>query len=75
MLRQRHSTTATVLLSTLHINDNRRIHRYLLKTFSVDFALSALMLFVRRQEGHPTCKKLSDGVLAWLSVWSEVTCI
>ena len=29
-----------------------------------------------RQEGHPACKKLSGGVLAWLSVWSEVqTCI
>jgi len=28
------------------------------------------------QEGHPACKKLSGGVLAWLSVWSEVqTCI
>jgi len=25
-----------------------------------------------RQEGHPACKKLSGGVLAWLSVWSEV---
>ena len=26
--------------------------------------------------GHPACKKLSGGVLAWLSVWSEVqTCI
>jgi len=25
--------------------------------------------------GHPACKKLSGGVLAWLSVWSEVqTC-
>jgi len=24
------------------------------------------------QEGHPACKKLSGGVLAWLSVWSEV---
>jgi len=31
---------------------------------------------VGRQEGHPACKKLSDEVLAWLSVWSEVqTCI
>ena len=39
-------------------------------------AFSALTLLVRRQEGHPTCKKLSGGVLAWLSVWSEVqTCI
>ena len=39
-------------------------------------AFSALTLLVGRQEGHPTCKKLSGGVLAWLSVWSEVqTCI
>jgi len=35
-----------------------------------DFALSALMLLVGQQEGHPACKKLSGGVLAWLSVWS-----
>jgi len=28
------------------------------------------MLSVRWQEGHPACKKLSGGVLAWLSVWS-----
>ena len=39
-------------------------------------AFSALMLLVGRQEGHPACKQLSSGVLAWLSVWSEVqTCI
>jgi len=39
-------------------------------------AFSALMLLVGQQEGHPACKKLSGGVLAWLSVWSEVqTCI
>ena len=39
-------------------------------------AFSALTLLVGRQEGHPACKKLSSGVLAWLSVWSEVqTCI
>ena len=30
------------------------------------------MLLVGWQEGHPACKKLSGGVLAWLSVWSEV---
>jgi len=36
------------------------------------FAFSALTLLVGRQEGHPACKKLSGGVLAWLSVWSEV---
>jgi len=34
------------------------------------FAFSALTLLVGRQEGHPACKKLSGGVLAWLSVWS-----
>ena len=34
------------------------------------------MLLVGWQEGHPACKKLSGGVLAWLSVWSELqTCI
>jgi len=38
-------------------------------------AFSALTLLLGRQEGHPACKK-SGGVLAWLSVWSEVqTCI
>jgi len=47
------------------------LHRYEL-TFH---ALSALKLLVGRQEGHPACKKVSGGVLAWLSVWSEVqTC-
>jgi len=44
-------------------------------SFSVS-AFSALMLLVGQQEGHPACKKQSGGVLAWLSVWSEVqTCI
>ena len=39
------------------------------------YAFSALTLLVGQQEGHPACKKLSSGVLAWLSVWSEVqTC-
>ena len=35
-----------------------------------NFAFSALTLLVGRQGGHPACKKLSGGVLAWLSVWS-----
>jgi len=35
-------------------------------------AFSALTLLVVRQEGHAACRKLSGGVLAWLSVWSEV---
>jgi len=39
-------------------------------------AFSALTLLVGRQEGHPASKKLSGGVLAWLSVRSKVhTCI
>ena len=42
----------------------------------VVIAFSALTLLVGRQEGHPACKKLSGGVLMWLSVWSKVlTCI
>jgi len=27
---------------------------------------------VEQQEGHPACKKLSGGVLAWLFVWRDV---
>jgi len=38
-------------------------------------AISALTLLVGRQEVHPACEKLSDEVLAWLSVWSEVPMI
>jgi len=39
-------------------------------------AFSALTLLVWRQKGRPACKKLKGGVLAWLSVWSEVqTCM
>ena len=35
----------------------------------------ALTLLVGWQEGHPARKNLSDEVLAWLSVWSEVQMI
>jgi len=39
-------------------------------------AFSALTLLVGRQEGRMPVKNKSGGVLAWLSVWSEVqTCI
>jgi len=48
----------------------------LLLLHSANYAFSALTLLVGQQEGHPACKKLSSGVLVWLSVWSEVqTCI
>jgi len=36
-------------------------------------AFSALTLLVGRQEGHPACKKLSGGMLAWLSGIATVT--
>ena len=49
------------------------------KVFSITFrdivfAFHALMLF-GRQEEHPACKKLSDEVLALLSVWVKVQMI
>ena len=54
------------IIIILHYYYSHRLHR----------AFSALTLLVGRQEGHPACKKQSGGVLAWLSVWSEVqTCI
>ena len=54
----------------------QQIYRYTDKIIAILSAFSALTLLVGRQEGHPACKKLSGGVLAWLSVWSEVqTCI
>jgi len=43
---------------------------YLL-TYLFSFAFNALTLLVGRQEEHPACK-MSDEVLMWLSVWSEV---
>jgi len=43
--------------------------------FFSDVAFSALTLVVLQQEGHPACKILSDEVLAWLSVWSDVQMI
>jgi len=37
-----------------------------------DDAFSGLTLLIGQQEGHPACKKLSGGMLAWFSVWGEV---
>jgi len=56
---------------------NARFICFLLQLILFSYALtlcsfSALTLLVRRQEGQPACKKLSGGVLAWLSVWSKV---
>jgi len=53
-----------------------KVFRYLsilcLLLHQKQFAFSALTLMVGRQEGHPACKNLSSGVLAWLSAWSDV---
>ena len=47
-----------------------------LQLHTIGMTFSALTLLAGQQEGHPACKKLSGGVLVWLSVWSEVhTCI
>jgi len=43
-----------------------------LQVHSMDIAFSALTVLVGCQEEHLACKKLSDEVLAWLSVWSVV---
>jgi len=54
----------------------KTVYNNLSYAVSVLDAFTVLTLLVGRQEGHPACKKLSGGVLAWLSVWSEVqTCI
>ena len=73
-------TTCPILTKLfLHISYGRfsvllRWHCKMLCTWR--HASNALTLLVGRQEGHPACKKVSGGVLAWLSVWSEVqTCI
>jgi len=39
---------------------------------NLSLVFSALTLLVGQQEGRLTCKKLSVGVLAWLSVWGKV---
>jgi len=65
--------SARKLLTRTHLLLSVTAISYLLLMCHIAF--SALTLLVGRQEGHPACKKLSGGVLAWLSVWSEVqTC-
>jgi len=38
----------------------------------IAFSALTLALLIGRQEGHPAREKLSGGVLAWLSIWSEL---
>ena len=64
------------MLIVISINVSSIKHMVLMRCVGCSLAFSALTLLVGWQEGHPACKKLSGGVLVWLSVWSEVqTCI
>jgi len=47
-------------------------YKYVACSCSYVFAFSALKLLVGCQEEHLACKKLSDEVMAWLSVWSKI---
>ena len=84
----RHHLVGKILRNVSHCDSQLCKHRHITTAPDCDSAeirfvgklmipaFSALTLLVGRQEGHPACKKLSGGVLAWLSVWSEVqTCI
>jgi len=42
-------------------------------SITVDLAFHALTLLVGQLEGHPVCKKLSGGVLAWLDAELHMT--
>jgi len=39
---------------------------------ALSILFGALTLLVGRQGGHPACKKLSGGMLAWLCAWVQV---
>ena len=63
--------TATIDRSQHHLSGSRvymNMYLYIFIVYSNSSTFSALTLLVGWQEGHPACKKLSSGVLAWLSV-------
>ena len=61
--------------SVLQVPVRSSNNNYYNNTYDNICAFSALTLLVGWQEGHLACKKLSGGMLVWLSVWSEVqTC-
>jgi len=69
------SISVLASLSLVMLRNAVNFH-FIFKMYLCFFAFSAITLLVGRQEEHPACKKLSGGVLVWLSVWSEVqTCI
>ena len=72
MLKRIHSAESSLLFGIVCWSIKQNLFPGL---YHCIFAFSALTLLAGRQEGHPACKKLSGGVLVWLSVWSKVqTC-
>jgi len=71
------ATQPTASKHTSHYNFMFLLHNCLLCNVHIFIVLdsnafSALTLLVGQQEGHLACKKLSGGMLVWLSVWGEV---
>ena len=66
-----------MLITTLHLLvTSMQITLVCTNRKKIPYPFSASTLLAGRQEGHPACKNLSGGVLAWLFVCSEVqTCI
>jgi len=66
-----------LILSGLVFKQISETHAFvhLIFFFTLQFAFPALTLLVGHQEEHPACKKFSDEVQVWLSVWSEVQMI
>ena len=63
-------TLTMMVFSRGHLSLSEFVHTVCIRA-CISALNDALTLLVGRQEGHPACKKLSGGVLAWLSVWSE----
>jgi len=55
-----------------HSTDQIKFPDFSITSLVVLATFSALTLLVWRQEGHPACKKLSGGMLAWLCIWGEM---
>jgi len=77
-----YGTGKTCLGGDMHCPIALLFHQYFLQLSMIlhcmllcTFAFSALTLMFGRQEQYPACKKLSDEMLAWLSVWSKVQMI
>ena len=79
--KRSHSDRLTVLnLPCLNIDDiascGEMIELFKIKEYMrweiTRHIIGDMTLLVGQQEGHPACKKLSIGVLEWLSVWGEV---